>query len=70
MELSGSERETGGERLRLFLKQQRLLETFLEHRAISRAQYERSLRCMAAGMGVELAEDADGRLRLRMETEE
>ena len=38
----------------LFEKQKDLLDTFLSHGAIDRRQYEKSLRCMAEKMGVEL----------------
>ena len=38
----------------LFNKQKDLLETFLSHGAIDRRQYEKSLRCMAEKMGIEL----------------
>jgi|GEM_PF-446286 len=37
---------------RLFLKQKNLLDTFLAHGAISPAQYEKSLTCMAQKMGM------------------
>ncbi len=35
----------------LFLRQKKLLETFLEHRAISREQFEKSLHDMREKMG-------------------
>ena len=38
----------------LFDKQKDLLDTFLSHGAIDRRQYEKSLRCMAEKMGIEL----------------
>ena len=38
---------------RLYLKQKELLETFLEKGAISRAQYEKSLRDLTEKMGEE-----------------
>ena len=38
----------------LFNKQKDLLDTFLSHGAIDRRQYEKSLRCMAEKMGIEL----------------
>ena len=38
----------------LFQKQKDLLDTFLSHGAIDRRQYEKSLRCMAEKMGIEL----------------
>lgn len=37
----------------LYLKQKELLETFLEKGAISRAQYEKSLRDLTEKMGEE-----------------
>ncbi len=36
----------------LFEKQKELLDTFLAHHAITKAQYERSLRDMTAKMGM------------------
>lgn len=53
-ERGAAERDAAEGRLRLFLRQKKLLETFLERRAITRAQYDRSLSCMASGMGIEL----------------
>ena len=41
----------------LFDKQKALLDTFLSNGAIDRRQYEKSLTCMAAKMGIELNED-------------
>ena len=38
----------------LFDKQKDLLDTFLSRGAIDRRQYEKSLRCMAEKMGIEL----------------
>ena len=38
----------------LFRKQKDLLDTFLAHGAIDRRQYEKSLRCMAEKMEIEL----------------
>ena len=35
----------------LYLKQKELLDTFLEHHAISKAQYDKSLRDMTEKMG-------------------
>ena len=37
----------------LFLRQKQLLDTFLEHGAISRAQYEKSLRDLTVKMGID-----------------
>ena len=36
----------------LFLKQKNLLDTFLEHGAISKAQYEKSLHDLIKKMGI------------------
>ena len=35
----------------LYRKQKRMLDTFLEHGAITRLQHEQSLRTLAQGMG-------------------
>jgi len=40
-------------KLDLYLRQKELLDTFLEHGAISRAQYEKSLGDLSAKMGIE-----------------
>jgi len=37
----------------LFLRQKKLLDTFLEHGAISRAQYDKSLGDLTVKMGME-----------------
>ena len=37
----------------LYLKQKRLLDTFLEHNAITKAQYDKSLHDMTEKMGME-----------------
>ena len=37
----------------LYLRQKQLLDTFLEHGAISRAQYEKSLGDLTVKMGME-----------------
>lgn len=42
----------------LFLKQKRLLDTFLAHGAITRAQYEKSLNGLTEKMGMENVEEA------------
>lgn len=36
----------------LYIRQKQLLETFLEHGAISRAQYNKSLGDLTVGMGI------------------
>lgn len=36
----------------LFYKQKKLLDTFLEHKAISRKQYEKSLNDLTEKMGI------------------
>ena len=40
----------------LFLRQKELLDTFLEHGAISRAQYDKSLGDLPVKMGMEEGE--------------
>lgn len=40
-------------RIKLYLSQKRLLETFLERNAISRAQYEKSLSDLTTKMHME-----------------
>ena len=42
----------------LFNKQKDLLDTFLSKGAIDRRQYEKSLRCMAEKMGIELPQES------------
>ena len=42
----------------LYLKQKRLLETFLERHAITREQYETSLNGLTEKMGMEHVEEA------------
>ena len=37
----------------LFRRQKELLDTFLVHGAITRAQYDRSLNCLIEKMGIE-----------------
>ena len=37
----------------LYLKQKRLLDTFLEHKAITKAQYDKSLHDMTEKMGMQ-----------------
>ena len=37
----------------LFRRQKELLDTFLAHGAITRAQYDRSLNCLIEKMGIE-----------------
>ena len=37
----------------LYLKQKRLLDTFLEHNAITKAQYDKSLHDMTEKMGMQ-----------------
>jgi len=37
----------------LFRRQKALLDTFLAHGAITRAQYDRSLNCLIEKMGIE-----------------
>ena len=49
-----SEQMTAEEKKRsLYLRQKELLDTFLEHGAISRAQYEKSLGDLTVKMGME-----------------
>ena len=40
----------------LYLKQKRLLDTFLEHKAITKAQYDKSLHDMTEKMGMQNVE--------------
>lgn len=42
-----------GKNKELYLKQKKLLQTFLEHGAISKAQYEKSLGDLAEKMGMQ-----------------
>ena len=48
-------RETDAETRRneLFRRQKELLDTFLVHGAITRAQYDKSLNCLIEKMGIE-----------------
>ena len=41
----------------LYLKQKRLLDTFLERNAISKAQYDKSLHDMTEKMGMQNVEE-------------
>ena len=41
----------------LYLKQKRLLDTFLERNAISKAQYDKSLHDMTVKMGMQNVEE-------------
>ena len=41
----------------LYLRQKELLETFLEHGAISRAQYDKSLGDLTVKMGMEPSDE-------------
>ena len=43
----------------LFLNQKQLLDTFLEHGAISQAQYDKSLGDLIAKMGIEEENDVE-----------
>lgn len=45
------------QREELFYKEKELLDTFLSHGALSKAQYIKSLTCLAEKMGVSLPED-------------
>jgi hypothetical protein len=69
MEYSGRKRVTQKEKFlremndiikELYLKQKRMLEQFLERGAISRAQYDKSLRDMKEKMGISEQETPDG----------
>ena len=42
-----------GKKKALYLKQKRLLDTFLERRAITKAQYDKSLHDMTEKMGMQ-----------------
>ena len=51
-----TEQMTADEKKRdLYLRQKQLLDTFLEHGAISRAQYDKSLGDLTMKMGMELS---------------
>ena len=51
---SGQGKMTAEEKKRdLYLRQKQLLDTFLEHGAISRAQYDKSLGDLTVKMGME-----------------
>ena len=43
----------------LYLRQKQLLDTFLEHGAISRSQYDKSLGDLTVKMGMEPDEDGN-----------
>lgn len=45
----------------LFFEQKKLLDTFLEHNAITRAQYEKSLGDIKTKMGMENCVECDSR---------
>lgn len=49
---AGAVRTPEEKKKELFLRQKELLETFLAHHAISRQQYEKSLRDMSEKMGM------------------
>ena len=54
MDTPAQETRTAEEKKReLYLQQKQLLDTFLEHGAISRAQYEKSLGDLTVKMGME-----------------
>ena len=44
--------DTETRRDELFRRQKELLDTFLAHGAITRAQYDRSLNCLSEKMGI------------------
>ena len=54
--MSAEEKKRG-----LYLRQRHLLDTFLEHGAISRAQYEKSLGDLTEKMGMSDQPDEEGR---------
>ena len=58
MDTPAQETRTTEEKKReLYLQQKQLLDTFLEHGAISRAQYEKSLGDLTVKMGMGPAAD-------------
>ena len=52
-EKSYSELSADEKRVKLYLDQKKLLDTFLENGAISRAQYQKSLNDLTVKMGME-----------------
>lgn len=59
-EVSHSPAEAEDKKMQLFLNQKQLLDTFLEHGAISLAQHDKSLGDLIAKMGIE-ADDCDSK---------
>ena len=51
--------EAEDKKKQLFLNQKQLLDTFLEHGAISQAQYDKSLGDLIAKMGIEEENDVE-----------
>ena len=58
--MSHSPAEAEDKKMQLFLNQKQLLDTFLEHGAISQAQHDKSLGDLIAKMGTE-ADDCDSK---------
>ena len=52
--------ENDDKKAALYIRQKNLLDTFLEHGAISRAQYDKSLHDLTVKMGMTESMSADG----------
>lgn len=52
----------------LFLRQKQLLDTFLEHGAISREQYDKSLEDLIVKMGVREGDGEEGKVVTKVVT--
>lgn len=48
-----AEDKTDSKKIELYKNQKELLDTFLAHGAITRAQYDKSLGCLTEKMGME-----------------
>ena len=59
-EVSHSPAEAEDKKKQLFLNQKQLLDTFLEHGAISQAQYDKSLGDLIVKLGIE-TDDCDSK---------
>ena len=58
--MSHSPAEAEDKKKQLFLNQKQLLDTFLEHGAISQAQYDKSLGDLIVKLGIE-TDDCDSK---------
>ena len=59
MEAEKEVTDRGDKKKQLFLNQKQLLDTFLEHGAISREQYDKSLGDLIVKMGITIAEQSE-----------